>query len=140
MLAHPLSEDEAVRLAILNNHDLQAQLSELGIARAQVIQAGMIPDPTLMLMPRFPDKPPSGVDFEISVEGDLISLLALPARKKLAKAQYKQAVLKTADAVVDLAARTRAAYCKAAAARFVADLHQHAYDGAGRGSTRDKTA
>ncbi|MDP9174729.1 MAG: TolC family protein [Planctomycetota bacterium] len=121
-LAKPLSVDDAVRIALLNNHDLQADLDELGIARASVLQAGLLPNPVLSVIPRFPDRPPSGVDLELSVETDFITLLSLPAHRKLAAFQYQQAVQSSANTVLDLAARTRIAFYRWQAAQQLLEL------------------
>ncbi len=40
LLASPLSADNAVQVALLNNPGLQATYSELGIAEADLVQAG----------------------------------------------------------------------------------------------------
>jgi cobalt-zinc-cadmium efflux system outer membrane protein len=123
-LAQPISADDAVRIALLNNHDLQADLDGLGIARADVIAAGLLPNPMLSVVPRFPDKAPSGVDLEISVEADFIGILTMPARHKLAEMQYEQAKLKAAASVLDLASRTRIAFYRWQAAQQMLELRK----------------
>jgi len=45
LLARPLTADDAVQLALLNNRGLQASFQELGITEAEVVQAGRIPNP-----------------------------------------------------------------------------------------------
>jgi hypothetical protein len=45
LLAAPLSADDAVRIAILNNGSLQVAFAELGIAEADVVQSGRLPNP-----------------------------------------------------------------------------------------------
>jgi cobalt-zinc-cadmium efflux system outer membrane protein len=50
-----LSEDEAIALALTNNTAFQALLAELGLSRADVLQARLIPNPTLeLLLPATP--------------------------------------------------------------------------------------
>lgn len=47
-----LSEDQAIAIALWNNPDFQAALAGLGLARADVIKAGQLPNPALgMLFP-----------------------------------------------------------------------------------------
>ena len=45
LLAKPLSADDAVQIALLNNRGLQASFQDLGIAEAEVAQAGRVPNP-----------------------------------------------------------------------------------------------
>ena len=45
LLASDLTLDNAVRVALLNNRQLQATFEDLGIARGQLIQAGLIANP-----------------------------------------------------------------------------------------------
>ncbi len=45
LLSRPLSMDDAVQIALLNNRGLQASYSDLGIAEADLVQAGRLPNP-----------------------------------------------------------------------------------------------
>ena len=45
LLAQPLTADSAVEIALLNNPGLQAKLAELGIAEADLVQAGRLRNP-----------------------------------------------------------------------------------------------
>ncbi|HLS54502.1 MAG TPA: RND transporter, partial [Zeimonas sp.] len=45
LLEEPLTMDDAVQLALLNNRGLQAAYAELGIAEADFVQAGRLPNP-----------------------------------------------------------------------------------------------
>ncbi|HWO08637.1 MAG TPA: hypothetical protein VNN80_04135, partial [Polyangiaceae bacterium] len=46
ILAAPLTADGAVKLALLNNAELQALFEELGMARGDLIQALRLPNPS----------------------------------------------------------------------------------------------
>jgi cobalt-zinc-cadmium efflux system outer membrane protein len=48
--AGELSEDDAVRLALRNNAAYLEQLAQLGLTRADVIQAGIVPNPDLTVL------------------------------------------------------------------------------------------
>lgn len=50
LIADGISEDEAVALALWNNAQFQADLGELGFARADLIEAGMLRNPILSLL------------------------------------------------------------------------------------------
>src|SRR3954470_21985348 len=47
LLRQPLTADAAVELALLNNRGLQAGFAELGIAEADLVQAGRLKNPSL---------------------------------------------------------------------------------------------
>ena len=48
-LAEPLTQDAAVRIALLNNPGLQARLAALGVADAERVQAITLPNPHFTL-------------------------------------------------------------------------------------------
>lgn len=116
LLAQPLTPEAAVALALLNNRDLQARLAELGIAEAELVQAGRLRNPSLSFgRMRMGD----GVEIDRALGFDLLGLLTLPLTRQLAEGRMAQAQLQAAIDVVGLAADTRRAYFEAVAARQV---------------------
>src|ERR1700677_2031112 len=114
LLAGPLSADAAVRIAILNNGSLQAAFAELGIAEADVVQAGRLPNP------RFTVRRSSAQglnDVEETVTVSVLALLTVPYVHGIEKRRFAAVQASCAAAVVQLAARTRQAYFVALAAR-----------------------
>ena len=55
LLQKDLTEQSIIQLALLNNQDLQAAYEELGIAQADLIQAGLLRNPSLGFAIRFPE-------------------------------------------------------------------------------------
>ena len=47
ILARPLKGEDAVRIALINNRSLQQSYEELGIAHADLVQAGLMSNPVL---------------------------------------------------------------------------------------------
>src|SRR6188768_1380571 len=47
LLADPLTAESATRIALLNNRSLQALYHELGVPEAELVQAGLLPNPVL---------------------------------------------------------------------------------------------
>jgi cobalt-zinc-cadmium efflux system outer membrane protein len=47
LLQRKLTADDAVQIALLNNRDLQAMYSDLGVAQADLVQAGLLRNPIL---------------------------------------------------------------------------------------------
>ncbi len=114
LLAQPLSADNAVRIALLNNKALQAALAELGVSEADLIQAGTMPNPRFSFGRLSGD---SGVEIDRAVLFDLGALLTMPMRKAIEERRFQQVQLQTALQVVRLATDTRRAYFDAVAAR-----------------------
>ncbi len=107
LLAQPLTPDAAVRIALLNNRHLRADLARLGIAQADLVQARLPANPSLSLGVL------SGADGTIvegSVIQDLIGLLGLSAQRKIANAQADGALAQVSQRVVELAAQVRTQY------------------------------
>src|SRR6266581_3394621 len=101
-----LTADDAVQIAILSNRDLQALYTELGVAQADLVQAGLFRNPILDAAVLFPL---SGVrpDIQLSV---VVGFLDVPLRKRVAAAQFEEAKLRVTGAVLDFAVQVRAAF------------------------------
>jgi cobalt-zinc-cadmium efflux system outer membrane protein len=124
LLKEPLTVDAAVEIALLSNRTLQATYEDLGIAQADLVQAGLLRNPVLFGSARFPTSAPRGTNLEGEVTQSFLELLFLPARKEIATLGLEQTKLRVAHAVLDLAAETRSAYYTAVAARQMADIRK----------------
>jgi outer membrane protein TolC len=113
LLARPLSVDDAVQVALLNNRGLQARLQDLGITEAEVVQASRLPNPgfTFSRLKR-------GDELEIdrSLHLNLVRLLAAPWVGELETRRFEQAQRDITMDVLALAAATRKAHVQALAA------------------------
>ena len=47
LMAEPLTPDRAMQVAMLNNRELRATLEELGVAQAELVQAGLLQNPVI---------------------------------------------------------------------------------------------
>ena len=114
LLAKPLGVEDAVQVALLNNAGLQAAYAELGIAEADLVQAGRLRNPTFDYLNTW-----HGADrkLEWTLLFPIIDLLTLPLRTKVAGRGFERAKLETARAAVGLASETRRAYFQAVAAQ-----------------------
>ncbi|MGI4843670.1 MAG: TolC family protein [Janthinobacterium lividum] len=113
LLKQPLSADSAVRVALINNRGLRASLAELGVAEADLVQAGR------MANPGFSFSRLSGggeTEIERSVMFDLVGLVTIPIRRDIESRRFESAKLVAATEAVRLAADTRKAYFNAVAA------------------------
>lgn len=114
LMAQPLSPDGATRIALLNNRGLQASLAYLGVAEADLVQAGRLRNPGFS----FSRKSGGGdVDIDRGIMFDLVGLLTMPMRRTIETGRFAQARLTTAAQAVQLATDTRKAYFNAVAAR-----------------------
>ena len=113
LLAKPLSVDDAVQLALLNNRGLQSAFDELGITEAEVVQAGRLPNPgfTFGRSTRGDE-----IELERGLHFNLARLLALPLIAQMEARRFEQTQGAAAAAVLSLAAQTRVAYFNALAA------------------------
>lgn len=116
-----LTLDEALALALTNNRRLQAGFSELGVGRADFVQAGLLENPTLSLAFLFPaggGRTRVGVDLMQSVS----DIWQMPERKELARAGQEERLLELSRFAGVLVADTRAAYFESVAARAARDV------------------
>src|SRR4029453_13908612 len=54
LLSRPLTADLSAQVALPNNHNLQATYEELGIAQADLVEAGLLRNPVFTFEKRFP--------------------------------------------------------------------------------------
>lgn len=138
LLAKPLTADSAVRVALLNNRALRAMLREVGVARGELMQAGVLPNPEIgvEVMPR-----QAGLEhahIELEVEYDLTSTILAPVRERAAQAELEAARYRAAAAVVELGYAVRAAFHAVQASQQRLGIANRALDAlaAGRDAAR----
>jgi cobalt-zinc-cadmium efflux system outer membrane protein len=104
-----LTADDAVQIAMLSNRDLQAIYTELGVAQADLVQAGLFRNPILDAAVLFPL---SGVrpDIQLSVVVGFLDVLYVPLRKRVAVAHFEEAKLRVTGIVLDFAVQVRTTF------------------------------
>jgi len=130
-LAQPLTQDAAVRIALLNNPGLQARLAALGVADAERVQAITLPNPHLTLG-RFTNSQER--EIERTLAFSLLDLITLPWRTARQAERLQIATLEAAQDLVTLAADTRRAWLRAVAAEQVAAAHERMAEAAEAGA------
>lgn len=113
LLRTPLSADDAVQLALLNNKGLQASYHALGIGEAELVQAGRLPNPGFSFARLTRG---SEVELERSFHFNLARLIVLPTLQQVEAQRFAQTQAQVATAVLALAADTRKAWVQAVAA------------------------
>jgi outer membrane protein TolC len=113
LLARPLTMDDAVQVALLNNRGLQATYAELGITEAELVQAGRLPNPGFSFgrLTRG-----SEVELERGLHFNLARLIAMPFIGQMEARRFEQTQNRVAMQVLSLAADTRKAWVNALAA------------------------
>ncbi len=131
LLAKPLTIDDAVQVALLNNRGLQATFQELGITEAEVVQAGRLPNPGFSFGRL---KRGGEIELERGLHVNLARWLAMPLIGQMEARRFEQTKGMVAMSVLSLAADTRKAYVNALAAeetvRYMRDVKQTADAGA----------
>jgi outer membrane protein TolC len=117
LLAQPLSADDAVKIALLNNRGLQAAYADLGIAEADVVQAGRLRNPGFSFARlRRADE----IEIERTFMFDVLGLITMPLRTELEQRRFALTQGRVAGEVLQIAADTRRAWVAAVAARETA--------------------
>ncbi|MFP5409421.1 MAG: TolC family protein [Gammaproteobacteria bacterium] len=131
LLAQPLSADDAVQIALLNNPGLQAAFNTLGIAEADWVAAQRLPNPGFSIgrMTRG-----SEIEWERSLHLNLAALLTLPMRADIGQRQFEQTRRALVLDVLRLAAETRKAWVAAVAAGQTAAYQRQAMEAAEAGA------
>ena len=117
LLAGPLGIEEAVELALLNNRGLQAAYAELGIAEADFVRAGRLPNPRLSYMnASHPGAGGREYKIEQALTINLFSLVTMPLASELQARNMQRVQRGVALEVLRLASETRKAWYAAIAA------------------------
>jgi outer membrane protein, heavy metal efflux system len=123
LLSRPLTADSSVQVALLNNHNLQATYEELGIAQADLVEAGLLRNPIFTFERRFP-----GQALEADLLKEFIDILLLPLRKRIAAAQLEAAKLRVGHETLTTAAEVRAGFYEHQGDQQLVDLRKTVAD------------
>jgi outer membrane protein TolC len=113
LLAEPLTADAAVQIALVNNRGLQATYAELGIAEADLVQAGRIRNPGFSYgrLTRGDE-----IEIERAFLFDVLGLVTMPLRTQIEGRRFDVMKTRVAAETLRVAADTRRAYYRALAA------------------------
>lgn len=123
LLSQPLTPTSVIDVAMLNNPSLRVQLADLGVARADLIDAGLLENPMFDGKLRFGEGG-SGTIVEVALVQDFISIFQIPLRKRLARTELARAKADAADAVLVLQRDVLNAYADVQAAQQMLELRQ----------------
>ncbi len=100
-----ITDDEAVAIALWNNAAFQELLVDLGLARGDLIQAGLLPNPEFVYFFGVTDKP-----FKYLFEFPIESIWLRPIRVQSAVKEAERTAARLAQAGLDLMRDVRQAY------------------------------
>jgi outer membrane protein, heavy metal efflux system len=109
LLEDTLTADEAIQVALLNNREIQALYAELGVAQADLVQAGLLANPVFDGAAFFPVAG-GPVKLDLSVAMSFLDIFYRPLRTRVAAARFEEAKLQVTGAVLDFAATVRTAF------------------------------
>lgn len=114
LLSKPLSQKDAVQLALVNSPSMQALVAQNWADASTAAQSGRIANPILSL-----ERVRLGSETEIGrlLSFGLLDLLTLPTRKGIAEQQIKKTQLRLSSDVVDQVTQVRQAWVRAVAAQ-----------------------
>jgi outer membrane protein TolC len=117
-LAAPLSAEDAVRIALVNNPGLQATYGELGIAESDVVAAGRLPSIHIASLKTKYGGQTEKIEQAIGIE--VISLLTVPLRHRFESKRFERVQAEVARETVAVAYETKRAWIDAVAAAEMA--------------------
>ena len=113
-----ISEDEAVAVALWNNPRLRAAFADLAVARADLVESGVLVNPDLQLLFGVGSKP-----FELLLGAPIQALWQRPRRVAAAKLNLEQTSETLVQRGLDVARDVRVAHANYSAAREQANIH-----------------
>ena len=112
LLADGVDEAEAVEIALHRNPSVQAAFARIGQAKAGLVQARLLPNPTINASVLYPTIPgPEKKTFSAILP--LAGIWTMFSRGDSAEAVLESTVLDAARITVDIAGQTRVAFCRA---------------------------
>ncbi len=127
LLAKPLSQDDAVRLALINSPSVQALLAQHWADSANAAHLGRIPNPILTLERL---RSPAEIELSRMLAFGLLDLLTLPQRQRVAASRVEQAQVQLAANVVESVTQVRQAWVSAVASAQALQYAQQVGDSA----------
>ncbi|HYE94082.1 MAG TPA: TolC family protein [Terriglobales bacterium] len=109
LLQGKLTAEDVLQIALLNNRGLQAMYSDLGVAEADLVQAGLLRNPVFDAAVAF-SLGTGRPDLQLGLVFGVLDALYVPLRKRVAAAQFEEAKLRLTGVVLDFVLETRHAF------------------------------
>lgn len=109
-VANELTAESAIQIALLNNPKIQAIFEEIGIARADLVEAGLLSNPSFSIEVRYPHIKGLQTNIEYLITSSLLDIFLIPLRTRLAATEFEQTKLKVSNEILNLAFDVRETY------------------------------
>jgi cobalt-zinc-cadmium efflux system outer membrane protein len=109
LLAKPLDEDAAVAVALARSGEVRAAYADVGVARAEFVQAGLLRNPVLSGNTKHFD---SGTEIEGALVLPIVGAFLRPLRRRAAESSLAAEQARAVRAVVGVAFDVRRAYAE----------------------------
>lgn len=119
LLKEELTEESALQIALLNNRSLQATLKELGVAKADLVEAGLLQNPELEGGIGYVKDHPGKSFPHFTLTQNVMDFFLVPLRRRAASAQFEEAKLRVSNAVLELVAKVKSTFYELQAAEQV---------------------
>lgn len=110
-----LTREMAVEIALVNSPALAQTYEELGISQADMVQAGLLKNPTFAADLGFNINSGETREVRLSVVQDFLDLFVLPLRKEIARDQFEADTLRVAHAALETVADVEKSFVAAQA-------------------------
>lgn len=110
LASNPLSSESAVQIALLNHPSIQAIFEELGIAQADLVEAGLLSNPVFEVEVRYPHEKKLHTNIEYLVTTAFLDIFLIPLRTRLASTELEQTKVRVSNQILDLAFDVRQTY------------------------------
>lgn len=108
-----LTRAAAVEIALVNSPTLQEAYEELGVSQADMVQAGLLSNPTLGVNYGFATTTGAVSEVSFSLTQNFLDLFVLPLRKEIARDQFETDTLRLTHQVLDTIAEVEKAFVAA---------------------------
>ena len=110
LLQQEVTPDLAVCIALLNNRHLQSVYHELGTAKADLVQAGLLPNPIFALSYRFSTNPTITDLIDMSLLHNFLETLLIPLKKRMAAFELQAVKNRIMGEILEVIAQTKMAF------------------------------
>lgn len=125
LLTDGLDRHRAIEIALVNNPSLQATYEELGVSQAEMVQAGLLSNPSLGGSIAWPVDGEGGrIEYEGSIAQNFLDIFVLPLRKRVAREQFMADTLRVAHEALQVAANVSKAFAEVQAHTRLLDLRR----------------
>jgi cobalt-zinc-cadmium efflux system outer membrane protein len=140
LLRSGLHRQRAIEIALVNNPSLQATYEELGVSQADMVQSGLLSNPSLHGSVAWPIAGEGArVEYEAAITQSFLDIFVLPLRKRVAQEQFMVDTLRVAQGALEVASEVSKVFAEVQAhtqllvlRRVVLQAEQAASEVAGR--------